>query len=204
MLPLQAPHSKYRQHALLPPPASTSQTSKSLTVPSLLALCVEAVAQNFGTRPTLKGLGPGLEEAVLARLPSTLEPRLTMALVHDERYWKRACEEGRGWLGVDVRSHGGSWKQAFAELFVSESLRTFGVYPTQPPGWDFGFLRPPMDARHAQWEKFHPKGPVARPDAVLPGVQGVGEGGAFMPWRERFCSNAQKNGEWGVSAGWRS
>jgi hypothetical protein len=127
-----------------------------------------------------------------------LEPRVTMALIHDERYWKRACEEGRGWLGVDVRSHGGSWKQAFAELFVSESLRTFGVYPTQPPGWDFGFLRPPMDARHAHWEKFHPNGPVARPDAVLPGVQGVGEGGAFMPWRERFCSNAQKNGECGV------
>jgi hypothetical protein len=34
-----------------------------------------------------------------------------MPLIHEERYWQRACEEGQGWRNVDIAQHGLSWKQ---------------------------------------------------------------------------------------------
>jgi len=192
-------HEKYRARALAPMPKTAS------VVPSLLSLCLEALAGDFAFHPRSVDLPPPLLESLVTRLSSNLEPRVTMPFIHDERYWRRACEEGRGWKSVDIRQHGGSWKQAFAELYVGESLRTFGVYPNQPPGWDIEFLRPPMDARHVHWAKVHPRGPVARVDMILTGNSkpsggGVGEGQAYMPWRERFCSNAFKNGSFRSAA----
>jgi len=166
------------------PPAPTTTG-----VPTLLTLALDAVARNFVSNPSLAGIPPALLVSLSSRLPANLDPCLTMPLIADEHYWRRACEEGRGWVAVDIRHHGGSWRQAFAELFVSESLRQFGVYPRQPPGWDLEFVRPPMDSRHALWGSSHPSGPLERPD-MWPGKN---EDGRRVPWRERYCRNATEN-----------
>ena len=182
---------KYRTRALF-----TVEASAATAVPPLLTLALDAVARSFPSRPTLAGVPPALAAALSSRLSPSLEPSLTMPVVSDERYWQRACEEGRGWRAVDIRQHGGSWRQAFAELYVAESLRKFGVYPDQPPGWDYQFLRPPIDSRHAQWAASHPQGPTERPDK-WPGAKGKEEGERHLPWRERYSRSATEHRAWG-------
>jgi hypothetical protein len=73
--------------------------------------------------------------------------------------------------------------QAFAELYVAQSLREFGVY-SHPPDWDVDFTRPPIDARHPLWKRYHPAASVASTR-----VDGK------MANRERFSSSAIENGE---------
>ena len=181
----------------LPGGGGASEGAPAPTVAPLRVLALDAVAAHFASKPSLAGIPPALLASLSLRLPATLEPRLTMPLVADERYWQRACEEGRGWLAVDIQQHGGSWRQAFAELYVSSSLRQFGVYPEQPPGWDLDFLRPPIDSRHRLWGACHPRGPLERPDR-WPTSKGK-EDVRFMPWRERFSRGAVEHRAWAPS-----
>lgn len=183
----------YRQKTLL---EAAPTTQSGGVVPTLQLLALDAVAAHFPKRPTLAGVPPRLQAALSARLSASLDPAITMPVIVDERYWQRACEEGRGWHAVDIKQHGGSWRQAFAELYVAESLRKFGVYPDQPPGWDYQFLRPPIDSRHAQWAASHPQGPTERPDK-WPGAKGKEEGERHLPWRERYSRSATEHRAWG-------
>lgn len=57
---------------------------------------------------------PRLWTLLAARLPAILDPLVSMPHVHDQRYWRRSCEEGHGW-SVDLAAHGGSWKQVCSE-----------------------------------------------------------------------------------------
>ena len=184
----------YRPRTL--PGAPAPAPSAGASVPTLQSLALDAVAANFARQPSVAGVPPRLLAALSARLPAGLDPCLTMPVVADERYWQRACEEGRGWRAVDIQQHGGTWRQAFAELFVGQALRQFGVYPGQPPGWDLDFLRPPIDSRHALWAACHPQGPTLRPDRH-PGHRAKGEEGEapHLPWRERFCRGAVEHRE---------
>lgn len=69
--------------------------------------------------------------------------------------------------------------QAFAELYVSSQLQSFGIYPEQPPEWDLDFVRPPINARNPLWSTAHPGADALRVDGV--------------PNRERFCKEALEN-----------
>ena len=178
MAALSSEASKYRSRALLP---HRGNEDGSGAVRTLADFALDALALNFARTRSTKGVPPFLVAALCSRLPPGLDPLLTMSEVHDPAYWERACA-GRGWV-VDVAQHGGSWQQAFAERFVADAVRRFGVYPEQPLTWDFDFLRPPMDGRHKHWERVHPGAKREREDG--------------KPARERFCKNALDSGALG-------
>ena len=163
--------SNYRARALLP---HRAEDGGGAAVRSLVDLALGALAANFARSRSVKGLPPFLVAALSTRLPPDLRPAFTMAEINDPVYWQRACE-ARGWA-VDLARHGGRWQQAFAELYVADAVRRFGVYPEQPLTWDYDFLRPPIDGRHRCWGEKHPGAARARADG--------------MPARERFCQNA--------------
>ncbi len=104
----------YRQHQL--GSTASSVTTKTFGVRALTDLALDALALSFSRNPSIEGLPPDIVAALSARLPADLDPRVTMPHIHDELYWRRACEEGRGWFDVDISLHGHLWKQ------VSESL----------------------------------------------------------------------------------
>lgn len=168
--------SNYRSRALLP-----HRSEDGSAIRSLVDISLSALALSFSrSRGGVKGLPPYLVAALSLRLPPDLQPVFTMTAIHDPVYWQRACE-ARGWM-VDLARHGGRWQQAFAERFVADAVRRFGVYPEQPLTWDYDFLRPPIDGRHKNWEAKHPGAERVRKDG--------------KPARERFCQNAVDAGAW--------
>ena len=99
----------YRQHQL-GSTAASSVVNKS-GVRALTDIALDALALSFSRNPSIEGLPPDIVAALSARLPADLDPRVTMPHIHDELYWRRACEEGRGWFDVDISLHGHLWKQ---------------------------------------------------------------------------------------------
>jgi len=161
--------SNYRSRSLLP-----HRSEDGSTIRTLVDISLSALALNFSRFRSVKGVPPFLVAAPSSRLPPDERPAFTMTEINDPAYWQRACE-ARGWA-VDLARHGGRWQQAFAELFVADAVRRFGVYPEQPLTWDFDFLRPPIDGRHRAWGEKHPGAARERADG--------------KPARERFCVNA--------------
>lgn len=79
---------------------------------------------------------------MVQRLPTILDPRLVLPYIHDEEYYNRVCKDPRiGWGQVDIREHGCSWKQAFAEKYVAKLIETFGTNSGVAPEWDERFCR---------------------------------------------------------------
>ncbi len=91
---------------------SGATSASGIGARALSDLALDALARSFSkTRGSIAGLPPTVIAALSARLPADLDPQVTMPHIHDERYWKRACEEGHGWRDVDISRHGFSWKQ---------------------------------------------------------------------------------------------
>jgi len=127
------------------------------TVPELTSLSLDTLAHHFEVKPSLNGIPPQYAAAIAQRLPVDLDVRLTMQTVHDEHYWRRVCEHYKSILGeISLAEHGCSWKQAFAELYISYQLETFGHYPDIPLGYDDEFCRSAIDSSHPNWITYYP------------------------------------------------
>lgn len=103
--PVETAASRYRTRTL------QAKDGVPGSVRALSDLSLDAVAASFAKRPVIAGMPPHVLAALSSRLPADLDPRVTMPHIHDEAYWRRACEEGHGWVNVDISRHGASWKQ---------------------------------------------------------------------------------------------
>jgi hypothetical protein len=116
--PVELTASRYRARTL---PSKEDRAPHS--VRALWDLSLDAVAASFAARPVTAGMPPHVLAALSSRLAADLDPRVTMPHIHDEAYWRRACEEGHGWANVDISRHGASWKQVRFGLFVRARAR---------------------------------------------------------------------------------
>lgn len=146
------------------------------TVPPLTLLALEAIVSNFHLKPSLEGVPERFANAIAAKLPSSLDIRLTGPSVSEEMYWRRVCLEERGYNKEEVNAHGGSWKRMALELYLAELLELFGLYVDLPPAYDDEFCRPPLDSSNPQFMACYPK------------VQPLREDG--KPRRERVSQNS--------------
>jgi hypothetical protein len=152
-------------------------------VPPLTAIALDALVRGFEARPSLHGMPASFAAAVALRLPANLDVRLTAPAVHDDNYWRRACEAA-GWGGgrVDLARHGGRWKQAFCELYCAQELERLGQYlDAVPVGYEDEFCRPPIDSTHPRWQELYRRVAPKRLDG--------------KPNRERFAASALDEGE---------
>jgi len=91
----------------------------------LALLCIDVIANNFATRPTLRGIPTRFVPKVTALLPLDLPLEVAGPLVEDEVYWKRRAT-GR-WANCQLSEHGSSWKRLFFERNLQDFLEGFDV-----------------------------------------------------------------------------
>jgi hypothetical protein len=163
-------------------PASRAFTPLSSTaryaVQPLTSIALDALVRGFEKNPSLRGMPASFAAAVARRLPTDLDVRLTAPSVHDENYWKRACE-ARGWTNgkIELSEHGFRWKQAFCELYIASELAKFGQYQNElPVSYEEEFCRPPIDSTHPRWQSLYRRMAPKRLDG--------------KPNRERFAKSA--------------
>lgn len=144
---------------------------------TLQQAAVDALLQNFEKNPSLQGIPGQFAEIIAERLPLDFDVRLTVPNVHNELYYRRLLHAyGNAWgQAVDVAHHGGSYKQAFCELYVAHLLERFGEYE-HPLSYESAFHRPPIDGTHPLWPVVYPKAATHRIDG--------------LPARERSCAGA--------------
>lgn len=92
-------------------------------VPTLKDMCVKVVAQDFLNNPTFGGFDKDIVKRITDLLPVDLPLELAGTLIADEGYWRRRASEQ--WKNIDVRMHGGSYKQCFFERTVTQALESF-------------------------------------------------------------------------------
>lgn len=145
-------------------------------VPPLTLLCLDAVTRNFQLYPSMDGMDAKFVGAITSSLPLDLDVLVAAPHVHDERYWRRVCVEGKRWENCQIAEHGMSWKQLFMERYVAELLEGFGAYTGSSRAHEDEFLRPPVDAKHPKWATLYPEVPTRLPPTNT------------LPNRERYCS----------------
>jgi hypothetical protein len=163
-------------------PVSRAYTPLSSTaryaVQPLTSIALDALVRGFEKNPSLRGMPASFAAAVARRLPTDIDVRLTAPSVHDENYWKRACES-RGWANgkIELAEHGFRWKQAFCELYIAAELAKFGQYQNDlPVSYEDEFCRPPIDSTHPKWQSLYRRMAPTRLDG--------------KPNRERFAKSA--------------
>lgn len=103
-------------------------TLKAHVPPPLSELCVQIIAANFASRPTLRGIPTRFIERVTELLPTSLPLDVTGPLIDDEGYWKR-CSLAR-WDNCQISDHGSSWKRLYFERNLTDFLEAFD--PNKP------------------------------------------------------------------------
>ncbi|KAL3314831.1 T-complex-associated testis-expressed protein 1 [Cichlidogyrus casuarinus] len=63
-------------------------------------------------------------EYILERLPTNIPIKVAGLFINDEGYWKRRCNESLDKV-IDTHKHKGSWKTAFFELFLTETIENY-------------------------------------------------------------------------------
>eukprot|EP00304_Pavlova_gyrans_P010050 CAMPEP_0206036760 /NCGR_PEP_ID=MMETSP1466-20131121/2998_1 /ASSEMBLY_ACC=CAM_ASM_001126 /TAXON_ID=44452 /ORGANISM="Pavlova gyrans, Strain CCMP608" /LENGTH=435 /DNA_ID=CAMNT_0053411265 /DNA_START=22 /DNA_END=1329 /DNA_ORIENTATION=+ len=106
-------------HAASTPTAKATPLLEAHNPRPLADLCIDVIAANFASRPTLRGLPPRFVHRVTALLPTSLSLEVTGPLIDDEIYWKRCATER--WSNCEISEHGSSWKR----LFFERHLQTF-------------------------------------------------------------------------------
>lgn len=98
----------------------------SKEVPKLVDFAVSTVALNFSLYPHLKGLtNQKLIEQVIESTPLNLALTISAPYIHQESYWKKACE--KRWKNARPDEHGWSWKQTYLEKHIQEAIGKFPV-----------------------------------------------------------------------------
>ena len=100
---------------------------KAQIAPPLSDLCVQVIAENFASRPTLRGIPMRYINRVTELLPTSLPLEVTGPLIDDEGYWKR-CALQR-WDNCQIVDHGSSWKRLYFERNLTDFLE---VAPRAP------------------------------------------------------------------------
>jgi len=96
---------------------------KAQVAPPLSELCVQVIAENFASRPTLRGIPMRYINRVTELLPTSLPLEVTGPLIDDEGYWKR-CALQR-WDNCQIVDHGSSWKRLYFERNLADFLELF-------------------------------------------------------------------------------
>ncbi|KAL1511452.1 hypothetical protein AB1Y20_006251 [Prymnesium parvum] len=96
---------------------------KAQVPPLLSELCVQVIADNFHSRPTLRGIPMRYIHRVTELLPTSLPLEVTGPLIDDEGYWKR-CALIR-WENCQITDHGSSWKRLYFERNLADFLEVF-------------------------------------------------------------------------------
>ena len=96
---------------------------KAHVAPPLSDLCVQVIAANFASRPTLRGIPMRYINRVTELLPTSLPLEVTGPLIDDEGYWKR-CALQR-WDNCHIADHGSSWKRLYFERNLTDFLEAF-------------------------------------------------------------------------------
>ncbi|KAG8459430.1 hypothetical protein KFE25_013066 [Diacronema lutheri] len=91
----------------------------------LALLCIDVIAANFASRPTLRGIPARFVPKVTALLPLDLPLEVVSPIIDDEVYWRRRAL-GR-WSNCQVGEHGSSWKRLFFETHLQDFLEAFDV-----------------------------------------------------------------------------
>ena len=78
------------------------------------------IADNFASRPTLRGIPMRYINRVTELLPTSLPLEVTGPLIDDEGYWKR-CALQR-WDNCQIVDHGSSWKRLYFERNLTDFL----------------------------------------------------------------------------------
>ena len=86
-------------------------------VPLLTELCVSHILKNFQENPILDSVPEKYRTKVLEGLTDELPLSLTIALIHDDDYWKR-CAQKR-FTNCTVSDHGHSWKRLYFERYTA-------------------------------------------------------------------------------------
>lgn len=110
----------------------SSSTTSGQRIPTLLLLCLKAVADRFRLDPKAQNVPRKFFPDVMARLPLDLDVCVTAPTVSDENYWKRCCLSKRAWRNLQIEAHGLTWKQLYLEKQLQDELEAFDASTDDP------------------------------------------------------------------------
>ncbi|XP_063217361.1 dynein regulatory complex subunit 5 [Bacillus rossius redtenbacheri] len=96
-------------------------TRVPVAIPRLSDLCVKEIAKNFQFMPILDKIPKNYVEPLLELLETDLPLTLTVPLLEESIFWKRACEERWSTMNY-VADYGSSWKRIYLERHLQEFL----------------------------------------------------------------------------------
>eukprot|EP00941_MAST-03F_sp_MAST-3F-sp1_P003636 g3636.t1 len=111
---------------------------------TLVARCIDSLSSNFTKFAALEKVPKKFREQIVDALPVDLDEAVTSKNIHDEKYWKRCCVEGKGWKNCDLSKHGFTWKQFYFERNLEELLESFD--PSNTEGMDSDELKRKIEA----------------------------------------------------------
>ncbi|KAG5442089.1 T-complex-associated testis-expressed protein 1 [Clonorchis sinensis] len=101
-------------------------------VTSLSELCLKRCIENFAYNSSvLAHLDQQQKRRLLDTLPPNMPLKVTAHIIGEDPYWCRCCQEH--WKVVDLSRHGGSWKRAFFEKMLEDTIETFVPGHTYTP-----------------------------------------------------------------------
>jgi Ran GTPase-activating protein (RanGAP) involved in mRNA processing and transport len=118
------PESKQKELGSLPPRPDEATKSNPASE-SLASKCVNIITKNFTKLPVLDKVPKKYRPQLVAQLPTDIDEKISAQNIHSEDYWRKCCEEGKGWKNCDLSQHGFTWKQLYFERHLEEMLEGF-------------------------------------------------------------------------------
>ncbi|KAF5398268.1 T-complex-associated testis-expressed protein 1 [Paragonimus heterotremus] len=105
------------------------------TVAPLTDLCLKHCSENFAYNcSVMQYLDDRQKRILLDSLAPDMPLKVTAHVIGEDPYWTRCCHQR--WPIIDLSRHGGSWKQAFFERILEETIETFVPGHTYAPRLD--------------------------------------------------------------------
>ncbi|KAF8565567.1 hypothetical protein P879_07421, partial [Paragonimus westermani] len=105
------------------------------TVAPLTDLCLKHCSENFAYNcSVMRYLDDRQKRILLDSLAPDMPLKVTAHVIGEDPYWTRCCHQR--WPIIDLSRHGGSWKQAFFERMLEETIETFVPGHTYAPRLD--------------------------------------------------------------------